>query len=259
MELPNTLPCKCTNPLCGYSFNAPNPVGGNAGINCAFTDCSTTCPRCGQAARYADWHTDDKGAFHLHEVFDYVRNIKDTSKLQTLKADLEAANDAVTAQELADTLADIDPSFLQFKNVIKSIPTNLIANFISILVTILTLVILYQTMRSADENHDENIELQKEQIKLSREEFEYKKQKDVKRDIKRTETNKEIEDLQEQINSLRQEFDKNIGLINANNKHVSNANIKGKSNLKGNCRNKPCLCGSGIKAKKCHPDGFNKQ
>jgi len=258
MELPNTLPCKCTNPLCGYSFNAPNPVGGDGGINCSATNISTICPRCNQTARYADWSTDEKGVFHLHDVFDYVNKIKDTNKLQSLKADLEAANDAVTAQELADTLADIDPSFLQFKNVIKSIPVNLIANFISILVSIITLVILYQTMQSADENHDENIELQKEQLELSREEFEHEKQQNIKNDIKQSKTNKEIKGLQEQIDSLRHEFDKKLTQINANNEYVINSKTKTKSTLKGSFRNKPCLCGSGIKAKKCHPDGFIK-
>ncbi|MGR3970359.1 SEC-C metal-binding domain-containing protein [Shewanella sp. 1180_01] len=29
-----------------------------------------------------------------------------------------------------------------------------------------------------------------------------------------------------------------------------------KCNLKGNQRNVPCLCGSGLKAKKCHPNGY---
>ena len=79
MALPDSLPCKCTNPQCGSSFLARNPVGGSGGINSCFTGNSTNCPKCGKSARYADWSTDSQGNFHLHGVFDFVRNIKDTN------------------------------------------------------------------------------------------------------------------------------------------------------------------------------------
>jgi predicted Holliday junction resolvase-like endonuclease len=135
------------------------------------------------------------------------------------------------------------------------LPAASISSFIHILVSILTLVILYQTWQSSDENHEESIEIQKSQLDLSREQFEYNKEQDKSSRNNKSYAEKERENIQKQIDELRKEFDKKLKKIEASKQNVIAPSIK--SHLKGNCRNKPCPCGSGKKAKKCHPNGYS--
>lgn len=86
---------------------------------------------------------------------------------------VEAANEPLTTEVLVDTLVALEPSFEKFKQVLYSIPKEKIRYFIQILLTIIPLVISYKTLLSTDENHREDIALQKEQQNLARKQFEY--------------------------------------------------------------------------------------
>jgi hypothetical protein len=195
--------------------------------------------------------TDSSGELHIQGFFQHLQNFKDHKKLEALQANIEAANDAITAVELSEVLTELDPSFSQFSKVIVSIPPSAIKYFINILMGIITLVIAYQTWQSADENHDETIQLQKDQLELSREEFEYKKDQD-----KNQETI-EKQKIEGQINQLRLDFEsKLLEIESKRNKNQGVLPIQAKTGLKGSQRNKPCLCGSGVKSKRCHPHGF---
>jgi hypothetical protein len=248
MNLPDVLPCKCTNTNCGITFMSRNPVGGG-GSNFVFQGNMTNCPKCGQRAHYADWSTDSAGKFYLAGFFSELKAFRDVGKLKALKSELKAANDSVTAQELADVLVEIDPNFQKFKQAIASIPAGKIASVIQTLVAIITLLVLLNQSTSDAEFKEEQIELQKDQ-------FEYQKERDRKSDSDTSESEKEIDSIQRQINSLQEQLQQNL----EENRHDRNLDHRNsnrqKAELKGNCRNKPCPCGSGKKSKKCHPYGY---
>ena len=246
----NSIPAVCDQ--CGYTFTSPFNLFNSR--DSAVIGCSTSCPKCGGNATVFDSYTDSEGRLYIQDLFKYVQDFKDTSKLKTLKIDLEAANDKITAEELADTLAGIEPGFDKFKSIIQSLPSASISSFITILVSILTLVILYQTGQSSEENHEESIEIQKSQLKLSREQFEHQKEQDKNNQRSKNKADKERENIQKQIDDLKKEFDKKLKDIEVR-KEKENSKTN-KPHLKGNCRNKPCPCGSGRKAKKCHPNGY---
>ena len=256
MGLPDTLPCQCTNPNCGITFQARNPIGGG-GTNIKFTGNMTNCPRCGQKAYYADWNTDSQGEFHLQGFFSALRGLQDVEKLRALKFDLEAANDAVTAHELADTLVELEPSFGKFKKALSSIPANKVGSLLQTLISIITIVIMLKTWQSSDENHEENIALQREQQNLSREQFEYQKERDTKQDSISSKADQERDDLKIQIDELQKQFEEKLKEIDSQESRgdAGAPSVRG-AKLKGSCRNKPCTCGSGKKAKKCHPNGY---
>ncbi len=250
--LKNHLPCKCTNHACGLEFQAGNLVSGPV----TMTGCSTTCPRCGSSAKILDGKMSQSGQYVIRDVFNLIGGIKENTLLESIKADLEASNDAITANELADSLVEIDPSFSKFAEVIRSIPSSSVVAFIGVIINIITLVLLYQTLVTNDEHHEEDISLQKEQIQLEREKFEYEKRKDKKEDESRSKSTSEAKNIQKQIEKLKLDFEEKFKALEKNNTTIkkSSKHIK---KLKGSLRNKPCLCGSGIKGKKCHPNGYN--
>lgn len=255
-RIPDTLPCKCSNPNCGITFYAKNPVGGS-GKNIYFAGNLTNCPSCMQTAHYIDWSIDSKGTFNLNGFFSALRGFEDVSKLQTLKIDLEAANDTITAHELADALVELEPSFDKFKNVLSSLPVDKISIFINTVITMISLIIMLQTMQSGNDNHDESIALQQEQHNLALEKFEYQKEQDIKQQDNNSVIKYEQDILKNKIELLQKEFEDKLNKIeqshlNTNTLPNSNKSLK----LKGNCRNKPCPCGSSKKAKKCHPNGY---
>ena len=131
--------------------------------------------------------------FHLRDFFHAIRNFKDTEKLKNLKVDLEAveaANEPLTTEVLVDTLVALEPGFEKFKQALYSIPKEKIRYFIQILLTIISLVISYKMLLSTDENHREDIALQKEQQNLARKQFEYQKSRDANQDRIRLQTEK---------------------------------------------------------------------
>lgn len=265
MGLPDTLPCICTNPNCGYQFIARNPVGGG-GSNITFVGNMTNCPRCGQMARYADWSTDSQGNFHLHSFFSFIRQINNPETLKNIKIELEAANDKITAAELADTLVEIDSSFSKFRELIKSIPASAVKDLIQTLIMLLTLVVTYQTLVTSNEEHRETTTLLEQQQELDREKFEYQQRRDTLEDIEKKQAESERKKLERKIQELESSFEKRLkALENANkipirptrqNTAENKIPVKPSKKLKGCDRNKPCPCGSGKKAKKCHPDGI---
>lgn len=251
----NSIPAVCSN--CGFTF--PSPISLGSSRNSSVTNCSTNCPRCGGSARVLDSFTDSEGQLHIRDLFNFVQNFNDPKKLNEIKSNLEAANDAMTAVELADTLAEIEPGFDNFRKIIRSIPAKSIASFIHVLISIITLVIMYQTWQATEENHDEDIDVSRAQLELSREEFEYKKQQDEINKASKDQADKERNEIKKQIEDLKLEFERKLKVVEGNkSKPVQHINNATKSILKGNCRNKPCPCGSGKKAKKCHPNGFPK-
>jgi len=247
MNLPNLLPCKCTNPACGITFMARNPVGGG-GSNISFRGNMTNCPKCGQMAYFSDWSTDSKGQFQLDGFFSELRAFRDIGKLKELKSELEAANDSATANDLADVLVELDPSFQKFKHAIASIPAGKINSVIQTLITIITLLVLLHTSRSDEE-------FKEKQLQVEKEKFEYQKERDLKSDVENAESEKDIEKIQEEIKSLQQQLLESLE-ENHKEQNLKPRGVGPKSKLKGNCRNKPCPCGSGKKTKKCHPNGY---
>lgn len=246
-KLPTALPCQCTNLACGYSFVAPNPIGGS-GLNITATNISTSCPKCGGVAKYPDWHTDALGDFHFDEIFSQVTKVKDTVKLSLVKDSLEAANEDFTADDLADALVELDPSFARFKESIRNLPAATVISLVTMLFTFVSLVLMYQQLRVSEDALEASNHFQQQQLELAREQFEYQKQKDLNEQT----TGKTVEELENEIQDMKQMFGERLRQLELESKPK---NIKPKPLLKASLRNKPCPCGSGLKSKKCHPRG----
>ena len=249
----NSIPAVCNK--CRFTFPSGFSLGNSR--NSAIINCGTNCPRCGCDARVLDSFTDSQGLLHIRDLFNYVQGFKDPQKLIELKSKLEATNEDITAIELADSLAKIEPGSESFKNVILSIPESSFDSFIKHLLTIIGLVIMFLAYKGTEENHDESMNVQQAQFELSREQFEYQKQQDKNNQYIQGQAEKEREEIKRKIEDLKRDFE--IKLKQADEKNSRPAQQE-KSiqipRLKGNCRNKPCPCGSTKKAKKCHPNGY---
>lgn len=257
MGLPDTLPCQCTNPKCGITFQARNPVGGG-GSNIRFTGNMTNCPRCGKKAYYTDWNTDSQGIFHLRGFFSALRDFQDAEKLRTLKIDLESANDSITANELADALVRLEPGFEKLKKTLDSIPAKKIESLANTILAIITIILMIKTWQASNENHEESMALQREQQHLSREQFEYQKERDTKQNTIDSQADQERDELKRQIDHLQRQLEEKLNEISSQELNGSaGASRTQGSKLKGSYRNKPCPCESGKKAKKCHPNGYD--
>lgn len=244
-KLPEALPCQCQNPTCGYSFIAPNPIGGG-GSNIRVSNIATNCPRCGSRAKYPDWHTDVKGKFHFDEILTEIGKIKDTGKLKLVKESLKAANDDFSAEELADTLVELDPAFAKFKGVIKKLPSATVMNFVTMLFTFVSLILVYQQLQVSEETLESSNSFQQQQLDLAKEQFEYQKEQDRLK-VEKEESSKDIE---LKLEAIKREFEKQFKEL-----EVKDNRIKPRPLLSAGLRNKPCPCGSGKKAKKCHSRG----
>lgn len=253
MQLPTSIPCICTNRACGYRFLAPNPIAGG-GRNIVFQGNATHCPRCGQIAGYADWHTDSEGKFYLDEVFDYIRNIRDSAKVTRMKAELSAANDDISADQLAKILSLLDPNLEKFADSIRSIPSSAIALFINTVVAILALVLAYLAYQQSDAQHRENKAIQDAQLEQTRNQIKYQKERDKRQDRKEEKTEGDIREIQQKMMELQRKFEEKLGKLEKS-RGAKYPEAQGKE-LKGSLRNKPCPCGSGKKAKFCHPNGY---
>ena len=237
----------------------PSPFSLAGLRNSAVVGCATNCPKCGGSARVLDSFTDSAGRLYVKELFDYIQNYRNPQKLEELKNNLEAANDEITAAELADTLAEIEPGFSRFSELIKSLPGSAVTNLINILISLITLVITYQTWIGSTEDHEEKMEIEHEQLEVAREILEYQKQKDKEQKNQDKQAELERENIKAQIEQLKLDFENKLqdaARIQPN--QTTQSPSTGKTRIKGNQRNKPCPCGSGIKAKKCHPNGFPK-
>ncbi|WP_447832505.1 SEC-C metal-binding domain-containing protein [Aeromonas salmonicida] len=242
-QLPNVLPCQCL--ACGYSFIARNPIGGG-GFNIKVSNISTKCPRCGGIAKYPDWHTDESGTFHFDEIFSQLYKVRDTQKLRVVKENLEAANEDFSAEELAEALVELDPSFNHFSEAIKKLPASAIVTLVSMLFSFITLIIAYQQLLVSNEDLSSNNKFQQQQLDLAREQFEYQKEKDKQEKLKNKNS---AESLEIEILKTKLDFEQRLRQLEQSSTPIIKTP---RSTIKGNQRNKPCLCGSGKKAKKCH-------
>lgn len=231
----NYVPCICLNPACGISFQMPSPVIGG---NVTMTSCGTNCPKCNGSAKIVDGSMTSSGHYKIGQLFDYISNIKDSSKLHQVKQVLESANDQEYAEELVKSLAEIDPNFLQFKSAIKRLPYEKIGKVVDKLLVLISIIIAYYAVVKGDEASKQNLELQQKQFELNQSQFEYQKDQD-----------KSKSDLQQEIDQLRQSIESEL------NEQKTDEPRKNKK-MKGCERNKPCPCGSGKKYKKCHPHGL---
>ncbi len=249
----NQVPAVCTS--CGIKFPSGQSLGSGRGN--VIQGCTTICPKCGGHAMILDSFTDSFGKLHVRDIFVHVQHFSDVEKLTTLKSNLEAANEVISAVELTEVLIEVDPAFAKFKELILALPISSIPTLINILLQIIVLVVMYKSMLNTEENHEENLELQSSQLELSREQFEYQKQKDKKDELKQDKVDEDIDNLKTKIEDLKEYFVKELNNHNGNIQASGAINKSRKLHkLKGNCRNKPCPCGSGRKAKKCHPRGF---
>lgn len=238
------IPSKCLNPACKHQFHAHNPIFiGGGSTNITVTGTKINCPRCGHWAQMQDWTIDSKGQFNLSELFTELRNVNNIVKLKKFKAQVEAANDEFTkvdlAEELAEALKEIDPNFAKFKESINALPVGVLIQFIGMLMTVITCILTYQALNL----QSTSLTIQQQQLELNREEFAYSKNKDEHLSV-----------LDKKIEQMEKTLEKEIKSHNSPQPLPQLKDHQGR--LKGNKRNKPCLCGSGLKTKHCHhPNG----
>lgn len=244
-------PAICNN--CGLTFESPFNLGNS--INSAVIGCATSCPRCGSNAQVMNSFTDSKGQLHVQGFFNHLRNYKDEKKLKDLKQNIEDTQ--ITPTELAEALVELDPSFSSFSAVIKTLPQNKFNNLLPTLISILTLLIMLLTWNSDKESQEELLELQRSQLELSREQYDYQKNKDKKEELEKQNQANHRDEIEKQIDDLRTEFERKLkDALSSESKESKQNSLQKMSSVKGNLRNKPCVCGSGLKSKKCHPYGF---
>jgi hypothetical protein len=246
MRKQDHIPVKCTNPDCGFEFKAFNFIN-SVKSQVTATNNSTSCPKCFSKAMYADFKIDRQGNIYIKDFFDDVRKINNVEKLSSIKTNLEAANDDLTADDLIDSLIGVEPNFNQYKEYFKSLPLPVVAFFITTLIALIGMLIAYQANEISDESND----IARQQLELSRGKFEYEKVKDNKKVQEIQATEAELKERNNQLEQIRKEFEKQI-------KEIENYNKPPKLRplLKASLRNKPCECGSGKKGKKCHPRGL---
>ena len=246
MQSQTLVPCQCTNPSCRRNFVMPMSFGW-FGINSRFTGNRTSCPSCGYPALMASVSTNEEGKIHIHDFFTLLQTNRDINKLNKAKKHLQKVSHNVTTKEVVDTLTDIDPRFEKYTNVIKSIPVGMI-------IELLVLMVAYMTYSALGEYHSETMKMEESKLELEREKFEYEKQH-----VTKNKTEKDIKKVSEEIEKLKHKIEIKLQQTNNKNQKSAKNNIpEAKSKLKGKDRNKPCSCGSGKKAKNCHPlDYYN--
>lgn len=238
------IPARCNQ--CGYTFPSPFNLAGTT--NSMVVGCRASCPRCGGMATVMDSHTDHLGRLHVKDMFEYARTISNVDNLKKLKSRLENEEKIDTAEKLVEALTEIDPAFAAFKKTIKSLPIEKIPGLINLLVALFTLLIAWQTLKLGESQHSDEMNIQREGLELSREQFEYQKLKDSE-DRQEDSDREEMEKLNKEIDGLKAK------LIELD-KELTGVKTKKKVKIKGRERNKPCPCGSGKKSKCCHPYGI---
>ncbi len=258
------LVTKCTNPTCEHTFLSRNPVfvGGNSS-NITVRGTRVRCERCGSWAIQQDWDIDSQGNFQLREVVNEIRNFDNVVRLREFQEYVtEAANDEITANELADALSEVDPRFAKFKSYIKSLPKKDLKKVIETLLLVLTLVFTiasYLEQSEANELTRESNATQLEAVSIQQKQYELDERK-FEAEQSQRDSNQRVSELEEQIESLLNSLEEApVGdKPKQNVQPPKTSPTQPKCNLKGSQRNKPCFCGSGLKAKKCHPYGLQR-
>lgn len=242
---------KCLNPRCGHIFHSRNPIlvtGNSRDIKVRGT--KVNCERCGALAIQQDWDIDGQGKFKLRNLLNDIRQHQNVAGLVKYKERLEqAANEPIGSDEVVEVLQAVDPKYAQFKTFLSSLSKQDISIIIGALTLLATIWAIYLQAEANEIGHEGNslqksaLTLQERQLELDREKFEFEKHKFESEKSKST-PQKEIAVLEAQLDEFFNSMDKSL-----------NASSKTKKGLKGNLRNKPCPCGSGVKSKKCHPNG----
>lgn len=256
------LVTKCTNPNCGHTFLSRNLIfvgGGSRNITVSGT--KVPCELCGSLAVQQDWVIDSQGNFQLREMINEIRNFDNVVRLKEFQEHVtEAANDEITANELADALSEIDPRFTKFKSYIKSLPKKDLAKVIETLLLVLTLVFTistYMEQSEANELAKESNATQVEAVSIQQKQYELDMRKFEIEQSNRN-TDQKVSELEGKIESLLRSLEETPATDTPKQRAQPSRpqSTQPECNLKGNQRNKPCPCGSGLKAKKCHPYGF---
>ncbi|MCS0301516.1 SEC-C domain-containing protein [Vibrio diabolicus] len=253
------LVTKCTNPSCGHTFLSRNPifVGGNS-RDIVVRGTRVPCERCGSWAIQQDWDIDSQGNFQLRDMVNEIRNLDNVVRLKEFQEYVhEAANDEITANELADALSEVDPRFAKFKSYIKSLHKKDLKKVVETLLLVLTLVITiasYVEQSEANELAKESNETQAKAVSIQQNQYELDKRK-FEAEQSHRESDQRVSELEEQIEVLLRSLEDKP---NQSVQPPKTPPSQPKCNLKGNQRNQPCFCGSGQKAKKCHPYGLQR-
>jgi len=110
----------------------------------------------------------------------------------------------------------------------------------------------YQTSQTVDKQHDEIMSINEQRLAVEKETLEYQRQQDNLARNERETSNWERQELTRKIEELERRLEEELRSQDGSNVQTQPKLYR----LKGSNRNKPCACGSGIKGKKCHPNGL---
>lgn len=262
MGAPEFLPCKCNNPVCGrvFSIRSPIAVGGGAMVN--FSGNTTNCPSCGSQAAIMDWTLDRNGRLELKGFFNELKGLKDPDAISAIRERLDAANeDRISAEAFADALVEIEPGFEKYRKTIAGLPSQHLKYLLTVVLPgLLTVIFTIRSYYQDQQHHDENMEIMRAQQGLLEQQFEYQKERDRAEDLRASAERDEQDLLEERIKEIERNFDERLNKLEAESLNESrpkggqSAGVQEQPKIKGAERNMPCPCGSGIKAKKCHPE-----
>lgn len=239
------LPATCLN--CGLTFSSPIVATGRMN---AYVDNSMPCPRCGGPAPIADATTDALGNVHIREAFKYLRSIDDPVRLRAIKSKLEAVSQPGSGAAVAAELDEVDAEFgAMVAAYLKDTPRVDVVMLAKAFVALLTLWLVFRTYQATTQG----VAAQEAQVAISAAQFEYQKARDAKQDSAAEALRQDPEQLLQRIQQLERSVQDQLETRSGPYKQQRPAGPT--ERLKGADRNKPCACGSGMKAKKCHPNG----
>lgn len=250
-EVRHAIPCICTNPQCGYAFPITNFIAGP--VSATLTGCSTTCPRCQSLARILDGETTPTGQYRIREFIRDLRDLSQRESIETLSNSLQAANEEMTPEDLAEVFEEIDPRFSKYRGLIVSLSPAAFSVLVSLVATIVTLLTVL-VMHRSNEIAEEGNELQREANLLQRESIELQRQTAGQATPAANEIPEIQQRLQDLENTLEQLYQENLEDRKARKPTLTPTTQPRKfTPVKGSLRNKPCPCGSRKKTKHCHP------
>lgn len=227
----------CTNSQCRHVFVADKVFGGNPGAGLIITGATTNCPVCGSIAKMEDVKSDENG-FITYSGLANILGATKREQIQVLADKLNAANEVFDGASLANVLVEANPKFKGIGEFLRGLSAKEAREWIILLVMIITAYLGWETLQLSREQYANQKERDQEQSKVS-----------ASYEERISDLEKRFEQLRSNQESLR--IKKKPAPETKNNR---NDNFK----LKGCDRNKFCSCGSGRKAKKCHPDGLPK-
>ncbi|MEH6784269.1 MAG: SEC-C domain-containing protein [Alcanivorax jadensis] len=208
-----------------------------------------------------DWSLDRHGRLELKGFFNELKGLKDPDVISAIRERLDAANeDRITAEALTDALVEIEPAFERYRKAIAALPGKHLKQLITVMLILLPVVWQMRSYYQAQEHHNENMDMLRAQQTLSEQQFEYQKERDRAEDLRADAERAEQDRLEERVKEIERDFEERLKKLEAESfngsqsKGNQSAAVQKQPRIKGADRNKPCPCGSGIKAKKCHPE-----